>query len=416
MDLLELRAAFERRFGRTSSAIVRAPGRVNLIGEHTDYSNLPVLPIAMNRSTLVAVAATDDDTITACSERFAGEARLRRAAPEPDPLAPWQRYVVGVLTQLEGTAVGRGAELCIGGDLPPTGGLSSSSALTMGLLAALSEVWQLGLDLDRLVQLGIVAERHVGVESGGMDQTIIALAQRGTALRIEFAPPRRRAVPLPAALRIVVAYSGEEAPKGGSVRQAYNERVVGCRLAAALLASRLGRPIDRPPLLGQVAPLVAGDSPLLDSLPETTSPEAVARALGLDLEPLVRLTATRFDPAARVSVRPFARHVLTEARRVDLAEAALREGALERFGALLDASHHSLAVDFRCSSDQLDRLCEAMRGAGAHGARLTGAGFGGYAVAGVPAQRVDAVLEAARQATGGPALETPATAGLEVLR
>jgi galactokinase len=107
--------------------------------------------------------------------------------------------------------------------------------------------------------------------------------------------------------------------------------------------------------------------------------------------------------------------VLGEARRVDLTERALADADLEGLGRLLDASHHSLARDFRCSTCRLDRLCQAMREAGALGARLTGAGFGGYALAAVPQARVAPVVEAARAATGGPAFEIRADAGLEVI-
>ena len=397
-------AELDSCFGCSPTAVVRSPGRVNLIGEHTDYSDLPVLPMAMDRATWLAVAPTSDNRVVARSLCFDGEADLVRSDLERGITAPWQRYVVGALRLLEGAAPGRGARLVVGGDLPTTGGLSSSSSLSMGLLAALDRAWELGRDLRALVELATVAERHVGVESGGMDQTVIAHARAGAALRIDFAPTRIRAVPLPGDMCVVVAYSGQEAEKGGAVRQAYKERVIGCRLASALLGVPVG---DRPPTLGRA---VAVSRPL----PAVASAEEVARQLDCPVEPLVRLTAGRFDPAAFVPIKPVARHVLSEARRVDRAEAALVTGDLPRFGELLNASHRSLAGDYRCSTDALDHLCQAMREAGALGARLTGAGFGGPALAVVRPGELERVLAAARRVVPGPVFETHAAAGLSV--
>lgn len=407
---------FTARFGTPPAWLVRSPGRVNLIGEHTDYSLLPVLPVAIDKATLLALAPGEDGVVEAVSRRFAGEARLRREDLAAEVHAPWHRYLAGVLLQLADAAPRQGARILIEGDLPATGGLSSSSSLTMGLLGGLNALWGLGLTPEELVARGIVAERHVGVESGGMDQTVIALAREGAALHIGFSPPTRRVVPLPPGLRLVAAYSGEEAPKGGAVRQAYNERVVGCRLAAALLASELCLDAGRPPVLGAVA---AASTPcplaeLVARLPERASAVEVATMLGQGLEPLIRLTAGRLDPTVPVLVRAVARHVLGEAERVARAERALRNGDLALFGRLLDASHHSLSEDFRCSSAALDRLCAALRDAGALGARLTGAGFGGYALAACRPEQEQAVLAAAQAATGGPAFPVEPSAGLSV--
>jgi galactokinase len=280
----------------------------------------------------------------------------------------------------------------------------------MALLAALNATWELELTLDQLVERGIVAERHVGVESGGMDQTVIAHASDRTALRIDFHPPSHRPVPLPDRLRVVVAYSGQEAPKGGAVKHRYNARVVSCRLAAALLAHQLGQTVELPPVLAHVAGAQRVAS-LVEDLPERATPTAIASQLGLAAAPLVRLTAGTFDHDVQVPIRSVARHVLGEARRVDQMEEALRSDDLPRVGQLLDASHRSLAEDFGCSTEALDRLCTAMRQAGAAGARLTGAGFGGFAVAVTEPDRVGLVIEAAPSM----AFEVAASPGLEVM-
>jgi galactokinase len=414
VDPAALRRGFEETHGAPPRLIVRAPGRVNLIGEHTDYSLLPVLPVAIDRGTLCAVAPTDDDRVIAVSCSFPGEVTIDRSASPPDAGLPgvgWGRYLHGVLHELADLAPGQGARILLDSDLPTTGGLSSSSSLTIGLLAALDGVWDLGLGLEGLVARGIVAERQVGVESGGMDQTVIAFARAGAALRIDFAPPSRRAVALPEDLVLVVAASGEEAAKGGGAKRAYNERVIGCRLAAALLAHELGRELGSPPLLHAVAGH-ASALELARALPEQSTASEVAARLGLEVEPLVRFTAGSFEADAPVRVGPVARHVLSEAVRVDDAERALLGSELEVLGRLLDASHRSLAEDFRCSTPALDRLCGAMRAAGALGARLTGAGFGGYAIAAAREERAPAVIAAAIAATGGPAFAVRASPGL----
>lgn len=414
MEAAALRDAFAEAHRAPPALVVRAPGRINLIGEHTDYSLLPVLPVAIDRGTLCAIGPAADDLVVARSRVAAGEVSLARGALPREAGAlgdSWGRYLYGVLRELDGLAPGRGARLLVDSDLPTTGGLSSSSSLTMALLAALDGLLALELGLEALTAHGIVAERHVGVESGGMDQTVIAFAKAGAALRIDFAPPARRAVQLPDGLALVVAASGEVAAKGGGAKRAYNERVIGCRLAAALLARELGLDAGSPPLLGRVA-TDAGALACARSLPERSTARAVAARLGLALEPLVRFTAGSFEPDAEVWLAPVARHVLSEARRVDEAERALAAGALAELGALLDESHLSLAEDFRCSTAALDRLVAAMRTGGALGARLTGAGFGGYAIAAVPEERAEGVIAAALAATGGPAFTVRASAGL----
>lgn len=412
-DPATLRAAFASRYNAPATAVARAPGRVNLIGEHTDYSELPVLPIAIAQSLFVAAAPTDEPVVRAFSTSFDGEASIVRADPHASG-APWHRYIAGALAQLAEVAPGRGADLLISGDLPSTGGLSSSSALTMGVLAALVAAWRLPFDAEDLVRLAIIAERHAGVESGGMDQTVIAFARPGEATRIEFRPPARTQAPIPPGLAFVVASSGEDAPKGGAARDAYNERVVGARMAAVMLADEVGVDLDMPPTLGQVAGVDVVDI-LVDELPEKVSAQEVAHASQVGMARIVQLTTDTFDHMAKVPVRRVARHILSEAQRVSLAEEALRRGDLAAFGAQLNASHNSLREDFRCSTPALDRLCAAMRKAGAFGARLTGAGFGGFALAACAPAQVPAIIDAAIAATGGPAFEVHASGGLELL-
>ncbi len=396
----------------SSTVTVRAPGRVNLIGEYTDYSQLPVLPIAIDRSLTVTATADDSNALNVASEQFPETGTIERDGHASQQ--GWLRYVSGAQRELADVAPGKGATVRVDGDLAAAGGLSSSSALTVGLVAALNEAWHAGFDREEVARRAILAERHVGVETGGMDQQVIAFGKPGHALRIDFLPASRRPIALPEGLALVVAYSGEEAPKGGAARDAYNERVVGARIAAVLLADQVGVDLDFPYTLGQIAGIDVVDV-LVDDLPEKVDAHTVAHGVDVDIARIVQLSHTTLDTRAQMPVRRVARHILSEAQRVDAAQAALEGGSLAAFGKLLNDSHESLRQDMRCSTPALDRVCAAMRKVGALGARLTGAGFGGYALAACAPEATERVIEAAAAATGGPAFEVHASRGYEVL-
>jgi galactokinase len=381
--------------------VVSAPGRVNLIGEHTDYAGLPVLPFAIDRR--VTVAAAPNRRLEIVSE-MAGEPYVGRGQREG-----WHRYVSAVLDVLEHED---GLVATVESDLPSGGGLSSSTAFTMALVAAVARAGGRRLEPAEVARLAADAERNAGVESGEMDQTVIAHGREGNALRIDFAPGSRelRHVPIPGGAAFVVAYSGRPAEKGGAARDDYNSRVVGGRVATVLLAHRLGIAVPSPLRLGGLAHL-AGAVDLALELPVEWSVADAARATGVDETVLATLTRGSFPSDRPVPVRAVAGHVITEAERVDQAEEALADADLEHLGSLMDRSHVSLR-DFGASTPALDRLVEAMRVAGALGARLTGAGFGGNAVALCRRSAVGGVVEAAVEATGGPAFEVRASSGL----
>jgi galactokinase len=412
-DSTGIRERFQERFGTPATVVVRAPGRVNLIGEHTDYSGLPVLPIAIDRATTVAVATTNDAMVRAVSGTFDEPAEIHRSVGRM-PYVAWHRYLAGTIKELAAIAPSRGANILIESNLPAQGGLSSSSALTVGLVAALSHAWESPLNAEEVARIATLAERHVGVETGGMDQQATALGRAGHALRIDFLPPATRYVALGDDLAFVTAYSGEEAPKGTAAREAYNERVVGTRIAALMLANMLGTELSGTPLLGHVADIDAA-SVMVDELPEQMSPRSAANSVEASVDRIVQLSASHFDSVRKVPVRRLAQHVLGEAERVDLAEAALNAREYPAFGRLLNESHDSLRNDFKCSTPALDKVAAAMRKSGAYGARLTGAGFGGFAIAVCPPDAVARVIAAAEAATGGPSFEVRASDGLSVL-
>lgn len=409
---LDIREQFEQRYGAQPAVVARAPGRVNLIGEHTDYSGLPVLPIAIDRGTSIAAAPNGTGILRAVSTTFEPAAELPREGAG-HPGTPWHRYLAGALKQLEPVAPGQGADLLITSDLPSNGGLSSSSAFTVALVAALAAAWGEPLPAEEAAARATVAERQVGVETGGMDQQVVALARAGHAMRIDFLPPAHRFVPLGEELAFVVAYSGQEAPKGTTAREAYNERVVGTRIAALMLADMIGAELEGTPLLGNVASIDAAPV-MVEELPVQMSARSAANAAEANVDRIVQLSAAHFDAVRKVTVRDYARHVLAEAERVDRAEQALLAGDYRAFGKLLNDSHDSLRNDYKCSTPALDKVAAAMRKSGAYGSRLTGAGFGGFAVAACPPDAVERVIAAAEAATGGPAFRVTPSDGLRV--
>jgi N-acetylgalactosamine kinase len=245
-----------------------------------------------------------------------------------------------------------------------------------------------------LAELMADSERYVGTRGGGMDQAVCLLAEEGSALLIRFFPLRTEPVNVPRDAAFVVCHSMVSAPKSREIRAAYNLRALESRLAAEILARRLGAVSEQgdvPLRLGDLISSEPDESPsdLLDKLEKIShgtpwNPEAVARTLGLSLDCLsdtwFKPFNTELDPDRPLKILERARHVLTEGERVHRASDALRRGDLEALGALMNASHESCARDYEISVPELDRLVEVARRNGAIGSRLTGAGFGGCTV------------------------------------
>ncbi len=389
---------------------VRAPGRVNLIGEHTDYSGLPVLPVAIDRSTIVIAAANTTGEIDVTNADPAWQGRrfaIERKIP-PYETGDWANYVKasiqGVIDHFPAHAL-RGASMVVDGRVPPAAGLSSSSALAVSTALAFMAVNQLELDPLEAATMVARSERYVGTHGGGMDQAASIFGRRDHALFIEFDPLRVRAIKMPANAALVVADSRQIADKSGTVRAEYNRRVVECSLAARILGRALK--LDGVTILGDVVRALPGwnASDLVEKL-AVTSPAQ----LGADLKDAANIlgvmqnaldadllgqgpTRIALDPTRPLEVLKRARHVLTETERVIRAATVLEAGRLEEMGTLMDASHQSLADDFECSTHRLDALVECARRGGALGARLTGAGFGGSIVALCDVSNADAVIE-----------------------
>jgi galactokinase len=270
--------------------------------------------------------------------------------------------------------------------------LSSSSAVVVGSALALLAVNDRSLPPLQLAALAAASERYVGTQSGGMDQAVCLLAQPGHALRIDFDPLRARPVTVPAGYAIVVCHSLVEAEKSGASRAAYNGRVVECRLACRVLERVLGASLPRPlASFGELRRLfpdrsLADFAAILENAlpPRPLRLEEIADRVATPHEHLAALVGGRPRAGTTYALVQRARHVLTEAERVDQAEAALAAGDWLGLSALVDASHASCRDDFGVSSPALERLVAAAKEAGAVGARLTGAGFGGCTINLVP--------------------------------
>jgi N-acetylgalactosamine kinase len=402
--------ASHRTDGDLQVLAARAPGRVNLIGEHTDYSGLPVLPVAIDRSTIVVVAANTTGEIEVANvdptwpaRRFAIERQI-----SPYATGDWANYVKaaiqGVIDHFPARHL-RGMSMVVGSTVPPASGLSSSSALTVSTAMAFMAINVLELEPIETATMVARSERYVGTHGGAMDQSVSILGRRDHALSIEFDPIRVRAVKMPANAALVVADSQEVADKSGKVRAEYNRRVVECSLAARILGRALN--LDGVSILGDVVRVLPKWNALnLVEKLAATSParldadlKEAANILGvsqsaLDAELLghgpSRIT---LDPDRPLEVLKRARHVLSETERVIRAADVLEAGRLDEMGKLMNASHQSLAEDFECSTSRLDAIVECARRGGALGARLTGAGFGGSIVALCELANADGVIE-----------------------
>lgn len=413
--------AFRRRFGAAPELVVSAPGRVNLLGEHTDYNGLPVLPMAIDRSVLVAARGAPGAAIVLdnLEPRFPRRAYEIGADIAPGADGDWGNYhkaaVQGLVRHLGARHAGWvGGFHLVDGDVPSGAGLSSSSALVVASGLALLAVNGIEVPRAELAEVLARAERYVGTLSGGMDQAASLLGRSGHAVRIDFFPLRVQEVPLPAGVAVLVCHSLVQAEKSGGARDAYNTRVIECRLACEAMRSSLSRDAAAAASLtrlGDLAalhpdrPLASFVEPLAAVLPPGEATLAqIADALGIAADELRRRCEIPAAMPDRFAPLPRARHVLGEADRVGAGVAALRRGDVLEFGRLMVASHASCRDDYRVSCPELDELVETALAAGALGSRLTGAGFGGCTVSLVREEDVERVLAAVDRDFYGPRL------------
>jgi galactokinase len=326
---------FATLFGRPPAVSADAPGRVNLIGEHTDYNGGFVLPTAIPQRTRVELAPRPDDIIRAASTAKGGDVLTFTLGAET-PGRGWLDYVQGVARLLRaGGHPLRGFDARIDSTVPVGSGLSSSAALSVALMRALRSAFGLALDDVEIARLGQRVENEfVGAQVGIMDPMAASLADEGTALFLDARSLHFERVPLPKGADLVVLNSGVAHDHSAGD---YNTRRAECERACALLGVKLLRE------------LTPADLPRVEALPEP--------------------------------LRRRARHVVTENERVLRAVEAMRGGDLRRLGELFAESHASMRDDYEVSIPEIDLIVDlAHAGGDVYGARLTGGGFGGSVV------------------------------------
>lgn len=355
---------FSASFGAVPLVTVKAPGRVNLIGEHTDYNGGFVLPAAINYCTYIAVAPRADRQLHLVAYNFNNESTIvdLDAVQQHDGAESWPNYVRGVVQELRKNGFHlAGGNLYIAGDVPAGAGLSSSASLEIALIRALLALSGETIDPTQAALIGQAAENNfVGCNCGIMDQLISARGQENAALLIDCQDLSVRPVSMPADWEILIVHSGV---KRGLVDSEYNQRRAQCETAAAFFGQTSLRAVELEQLLA------AEDK--LDTL----------------------------------SFRR-ARHVLTENNRTLTAADALAAGDLPKLIEVMVASHASMRDDFNITTPAIDTLVDILlaAGAGKAGARMTGGGFGGCVVAVAPAAVVPQLMsavEANYQATTG---------------
>jgi len=317
---------------------VTVPGRVNLIGEHIDYHNLPVLPMALQRRIRIDYESLHEAVVRARSDSYEDVEINWSGDLQPGSAGDWSNYIKAAIEAVRTRwDISHGIEAKVTSDLPAAAGLSSSSALLTGFTIALLRANGIEASIDELMEVLPDGEQFVGTRGGGMDHAAVLASRAGCALLVEFAPLWLIDVPIPDTWSFIVAHSLKTAEKSGAAPHYYNARRVAGQNALTKLSIESYR-----------------------CAVEKHSPGDLSRLNDDEL-------------------RTF-RHVVGEYERVRGAVAAFERADKEAFGALLYESHRSLRDDLRVSCAELDELVDLAWKSDALGARLTGAGFGGCAI------------------------------------
>jgi galactokinase len=354
---------FLESFGHEPDLVAAAPGRVNLIGEHIDYSDGFVLPFAIKDRTLVAARKRDDSTV-----RIASVQRRNKVVTvdikdvKPDLKGEWERYALGVLWSM---GINQGVDLLIDGHVPLGAGLSSSAALECSVATAMNHLFDMGYNLEELARLTQKAEnQYVGVPCGIMDQSVSLMATQGSALLLDCRDLSTSNIPFDVAssgleLLIIDTQAHHALTDGG-----YAERRGSCESAVAKLG--------------------------ITSLRELSMEQLeVSRSV---------LTETEF---IRV------RHAVTEMKRVLDCVDALSVSDFEKVGELINQSHISLRDDYTVSCPELDAAVDAANAAGALGSRMVGGGFGGSAIALIQVSKTSETINAIEKAFSDKGFKAP---------
>ncbi|KAI4183580.1 MAG: hypothetical protein L6R41_005319 [Letrouitia leprolyta] len=456
-DLLD---QFEKKYGRKPAFVARSPGRVNLIGEHIDYSLYEVLPMAIAADVLIVVApSTSNKPDVADAVIPMRNINSRKHRPSECIVPPmgeadidatiheWTNYfkagfngAIDLLRKEDSAFSPCSMDILVDGNVPAGGGLSSSAAFVCAsALAVLRANGQDTVKKKELVELAIVSERAVGVNSGGMDQSASVFSVKGDALSVSFSPQLfAEAIPFPKVdppITFMIAQSFVTSDKHLTAPRCYNLRVVECTLAAQMIAKDFGIELknDSGPLgcslrglqhalfaggvTEQIPPVTLGDPQTpykiqLETMLSTVSEyleydrsytrEEIASNLSITVSTLEEKYMTKFPvDADRFMLGKRARHVMSEALRVLAFKELLQDPVsaenpdlLCGLGVLMNETQASCRDIYECSCPEIDQLCAIAREAGAYGSRLTGAGWGGCTVHLVPKDKVDTIRSA----------------------
>ncbi|ONK61691.1 uncharacterized protein A4U43_C08F32570 [Asparagus officinalis] len=418
LRIKNLKSKFAELFdGDQPDLFARSPGRVNLIGEHIDYEGYSVLPMAIRQDTIVGIKKRSDSKPLLRIGNVNDKYSLCTYPADPNQEIDlknhkWGHYFICgykgfyEFAKAKGFDLGApvGLDVVVDGIVPTGSGLSSSAAFVCSATIAIMAAFDAKYPKKEIAQLTCECERHIGTQSGGMDQAISIMAKAGFAELIDFNPIRASDVKLPAGGSFVIAHSLAESQKAVTAATNYNNRVVECRLAAIVLAIKLGmRPkeaVSNVKTLSDVEGLCvtfAGKSGSTDPFvavkeflhEEPYTAEDIEKITEESLTSIFTNSASSLDvlrAAKHFKLFQRASHVYSEARRVhDFRNAVLSnssdEDILKRLGDLMNDSHYSCSVLYECSCPELEELVKVCRDNGALGARLTGAGWGGCAVA-----------------------------------
>ncbi|GAA2764621.1 galactokinase [Streptomyces paradoxus] len=369
MGAQQVRDGFEELYGAAPEGVWAAPGRVNLIGEHTDYNDGFVMPFALPHTAVAAVSRRTDGVLRLHSADVEGgvvELRVDELVPEAD--RNWTAYPSGVVWALrEAGHPVTGADIHLASTVPSGAGLSSSAALEVVVALALDDLYELGLKGWQLARLCQRAENvYVGAPVGIMDQTASACCETGHALFLDTRDLSQKQIPFDLAaegMRLLVV---DTQVKHSHSEGEYGKRRAGCEKGAALLG------VDA-----------------LRDVPYAGLDAALAR-LGDDEE-----------------VRRLVRHIVTENERVERVVSLLESGETRAIGPVLVEGHASLRDDFRISCPELDLVVDTAMASGALGSRMTGGGFGGSAIVLAEEQDVDAITKAVTEAFAAAGFKSP---------
>ncbi len=407
-------AAFETRFGTKPKFLARAPGRVNIVGEHVDYSGYGVLPMAIEQD--IAIASCPNDRGELCFYNVSDkhpEFSCRLDVLEKDidkNEIVWYKYILcGIKGMIEefGIKTPIGMDIAVDGSIPPSSGLSSSSALVC--CSALTTLSLNEVDLPskkELAEMCAKSERLIGTQGGGMDQAISFLGEAGKALMIEFNPVRSSEVDLPEGYSFIISNTLVRANK--AAESDFNTRVAECHIGARVVAKKKGknwREVNRLMLLQNSldSPLNEMSGVVCECLhPGEYTRKEICEILEISNEELVQeCLSEKSKGVEKFKLQDRAKHVFEEANRVYLFNSTANSGGgtstAQALGRLMDESHTSCSKIYQCSCAELDELVSLCKEAGALGSRLTGAGWGGCAVSLVSNDNIQAFQERVKE-------------------